>query len=308
MAPEVRESSLERKWQTLFCAVKSKYPVLANVWLSARQSFGQEWLSHIIENVEKVYGSLDKGLNKNHLSLIDGYAEFCNDSLRHQVFFEKFGRYKNTNYQEATRAFYHNAVHMNERYLPGMFISHFIWPQHHYMLENFKNQILPRVGKFQTFFEVGVGCGVYSNTILSDVPECNGVGFDISQHALDYTEIVIQKNGFGHRYKTKNHDISIEYKNKCDFLVCQEVLEHLENPSEFCSWLARMISPGGNAYVTAALNAGHSDHIYLFSEPAQLEEMLRQAGFQPISLFEEFAFGKKQRAKTPSLCGFLCRV
>ena len=66
-----------------------------------------------------------------------------------------------------------------------------------------------------------------------------------------------------------------------------------------------MIKPGGHGYITAALNAAHSDHIFHFRDPLQLEAMLRSAGFQPMSLQEEFAAGLKPREITPSLAGYL---
>jgi len=85
------------------------------------------------------------------------------------------------------------------------------------------------------------------------------------------------------------------------------VLEHLERPGEFCCWLRDLVKPGGHAYITAALNAAHSDHIYLFREPAELEAMLRSAGFQPLHSQEECAPGGKPRRLTPSLSGFFCQ-
>ena len=85
------------------------------------------------------------------------------------------------------------------------------------------------------------------------------------------------------------------------------MLEHLENPAEFCTWLYAMVRPGGHAYITAALNAAHSDHIYLFHTPAELEDMLRAAGFQPLHLQEECAAGFKPRNTTPSLAGYFCQ-
>ena len=36
------------------------------------------------------------------------------------------------------------------------------------------------------------------------------------------------------------------------------------------------------------------------------EEMIRDAGFQPMGLQEEFAAGKKPREITPSLAGYFC--
>ena len=54
----------------------------------------------------------------------------------------------------------------------------------------------------------------------------------------------------------------------------------------------------------SALNAAHSDHIYLFSNTLQLEDMLRAASFVPwrqrVCIFYE------ARNLTPSLAGFYC--
>jgi SAM-dependent methyltransferase len=201
---------------------------------------------------------------------------------------------------------YHNEEHMTRRYLPGMYVSHYVWPQHYHMQRGFHDLLLPRVRKSNLFFEVGVGCGVYSKLTLSALPGVRGVGFDISQFALDYTGWMLGRFGLGGRYHLENRDIRHGFSEQCDFLICQEVLEHLENPGQFCQWLADMVKPGGHAYITAALNAAHSDHIYLFNNPGELEAMVRTAGLQPLHSQEEFAPGWKPRSKTPSLAGFFC--
>jgi cyclopropane fatty-acyl-phospholipid synthase-like methyltransferase len=141
--------------------------------------------------------------------------------------------------------------------------------------------------------------------LLECFPDIRGIGFDISAHSLQFTKDLVGIFGHGDRYTIEERDIRHGYKEQCDFMVCQEVLEHLENPEEFCTWLFNMIKPGGHAYITAALNAAHSDHIFHFRDPLQLEAMLRAAGFQPMSLQEEFAAGYKPREITPSLAGYL---
>ena len=196
---------------------------------------------------------------------------------------------------------------MTRRYLPGMFVSHFVWPQHYLMQRGFQDLLLPRVANSKSFFEVGVGCGVYSKLTLTNLRQTRGVGFDISQFALDYTGWMLNRFGLRERYQLENLDIRHGYHTPCDFLICQEVLEHLENPAEFCCWLANMVRPGGHAAdITAALNAAHSDHIFLFNNPAELEDMLRAAGLQPLHAQEEFAPGFKPRRISPSLAGFFC--
>lgn len=296
----------QEKWQLLCDAMLANYPVLANVWVQAPQRFGPQWCEEAVHGIETAYGEIKSPLGEALIDLIHGYAEFCNDSMRNQVFYEKNGRYRASSYAETARDFYHNEEHMRRRYLPGMFVSHYVWPQHYNMQRGFRSLLLPRVRDSKVFFEVGVGCGVYSMLTLNEFPEVRGVGFDISQFSLDYTGWMLDRFGLMGRYKLENHDISQGYAEQCDFLICQEVLEHLENPAEFCTWLAGMVKPGGHAYITAALNAAHSDHIYLFHEPRELEQMLRDAGLQPMHQQEEFAAGFKPRNISPSLSGFLC--
>jgi 2-polyprenyl-3-methyl-5-hydroxy-6-metoxy-1,4-benzoquinol methylase len=296
----------EKKWEVLCAAIQRRYPVLASVWIQAPRRFGPRWVAECVPNIETAYGAITDELSEQLLEMIDGYAEFCNDAMRNQVYFEKTGRYRASSYADVARDCYHNEEHMTRRYLPGMFVSHFVWPQHYSMQRGFQDLLLPRVRDSRTFFEVGVGCGVYSKLTLAGLPDIRGTGFDISQFSLDYTSWMLNAFGLRDRYALENFDIRNAYHTACDFLICQEVLEHLENPAEFCDWLAKMVRPGGHAYITAALNAAHSDHIYLFRNPAQLEDMVRAAGLQPLHVQEEFAPGNKPRNLTPSLCGFFC--
>jgi len=294
-----------QKYDYICELVEKTYPILAPVWQAARARFGAAWLREFIENIEAVYGTVDVGIEGRLGDALDGYAEFVNDSLRNQSFYEKHRRYKASSYAECVDAYYHNADHMIRCYLPGMYLSHLLWPQHYNMLCGFRENMLRRLERPKLFFEVGVGCGMYSKVLLEYFPEIRGIGFDISPYALKFTKDLVGLFGHESRYAIEQRDIRHGYQEQCDFLVCQEVLEHLENPEEFCRWLFDMIKPGGRAYITAALNAAHSDHIFHFRDPLQLEAMLRAAGFQPMSLQEEFAAGFKPREITPSLAGYL---
>lgn len=294
------------KYQLICQLVRARYPVLASVWELAHERYGENWLQEFIRNIEVVYGEIRPGSEERMQDALDGYAEFCYDSTRNQVFYEKHGHYKASNYEEVKKECYLNEDHMTRCYLPGMYLSHLLWPQHFNMLRGFRGSILPRAAAAGLFFEVGVGCGMYSKVMLESLPGIRGVGFDISQYSLDFTKNIADQFGYGDRYSIVNRDISLGYSEACDFLICQETLEHLENPDEFICWLYDLIKPGGSAYITAALNAAHSDHIYHFRDPLQLEQMLRAVGFQPGTLQEEFAPGSKPRLKTPSLAGYYC--
>ena len=62
-----------------------------------------------------------------------GYAEFANDSMRNQVYYEKHGRYRASSYEQARRDYYLNEEHMTRCYLPGMYLPHLLWPRHNHI-------------------------------------------------------------------------------------------------------------------------------------------------------------------------------
>src|SRR5262245_45580125 len=193
----------EKKYVAICDLLEATYPILAPTWRSAYERFGREWLDQFIANVETIFGPIERGKNESGLmDAIDGYAEFCNDSLRNQSYFEKHGRYKASSYAECLESFYHNEDHMTRCYLPGMWISHYVWPQHYNMLVGFQSGALRRVGRStRLFFEVGVGCGMYSKVVLDHLPDARGVGFDISEHSLNFSKKMADLFGHGSRYK-----------------------------------------------------------------------------------------------------------
>jgi SAM-dependent methyltransferase len=281
---------------------KQKYPNFAVVWEESLNEFGADWESEFNESVRLLFG--DK--MENWGEAIDGYAEFCTDALRSQIYFERNGKYKASSYAEVAEACYHNEDFMLRCYLPGMFLSHYIWPHHHRMLQYFRS-LTPYFKDIKTYAEVGTGCGMYSKEPLMLVPGCQGVGYDISRHALDFTFRVVKAFGAGQRYRTEVRDIIADTPPESDMVICQEVLEHLEDPATFVKCLFKMTAPGGIAYISAAINAGHVDHIYLYRDKEEVAEQLLDAGFEIIDSRAEFAYEGKPLEVTPCHGSFLCR-
>ena len=130
------------------------------------------------------------------------------------------------------------------------------------------------------FAEVGVGTGLYSRIILQDTPDISGAGFDISEHSKAFAENHLRAFGLDARYTIRLEDVRENISgNEFPWLVCVEVLEHLEDPAAFLKTLRKMLAPGGRAFITAALNAADEDHIYLYTDTAQIVEQLTGAGF-----------------------------
>ena len=86
--------------------------------------------------------------------------------------------------------------------------------------------------------------------------------------------------GVANRYHVELRDITAALiEPKADWLVCVEVLEHLDDPVAFLRGLRRNMAPGARAFITAALNAAHTDHIYLYRNSNEVLDQLIEAGF-----------------------------
>ena len=286
--------------------IHKSYPNYASLWDKSREQFGDKWEKEISENIKLVFGGAP---NSRWNEAVDGYAEFCTEALRAQVFFEKTGRYQATSYQEVVKSCYHSADYMEKRYLPGQYLSHSIWPHHQRMLRRFIGTLLPKISnEVALFYEVGVGCGMYSQVTLQCLQQTKGIGYDISDYALDFTMRIIKAHGLDSRYETRNQNIITDpIDDKCDFVISQEVLEHLEDPETFIRGLHTAVRPGGWSYITAAINAAHTDHIYLYRSPEEVRRQIENAGWSVVDAQIECNYPEKPIEKQPTIAGFLSR-
>jgi hypothetical protein len=237
-----------------------------------------------------------------------GYVLFSLDALRSQKYFEDNKRYKASKHAEVKQEYWDNPDFMLTNYLPGMFASYYLWPHHYRLLRHYREEILPRVAEIdpKRFCEVGTGTAVYSRETLHRFPGIRGVGYDISEHSLSFGRRVLTAFGVVDRFAFEQRDIIADPPAPTEYLICQEVLEHLEDPAGFVKGLHRMVEPGGLAYVTAAVTAGHSDHIFLFNSPDEVRAMLDDAGFSVLVERTEVAESANVEALAPRVSCFLC--
>src|SRR5207248_1720568 len=139
---------------------------------------------------------------------------------------------------------------------------HYLWPHHYHQSRFFDMAFVAPLQRQAAvrFAEVGIGTGLYSRRLLQQVPDARGIGFDISPSSQAFTQVHLDAFGLGNRYDVVLRDVVAEPMTPCEWLVCVEVLEHLEDPVAFLRTLRAALLPGGRAFITAALNAPHVDH------------------------------------------------
>lgn len=242
----------------------------------AAAEFGPAWEDDFAAMLQRFYGS-DAAL----LDAVKGYGAFVMDSMRRQKRFEQDLSYPAKTYAEAAAEVYYNDDYMRRQYLPGLLLSHYLWTHHYQQIEYFKGFFLPWLQRQNVteFAEVGVGTGIYSRLALQHLPGLRGVGFDISPLSLEFTAAHVASFGFAGRYQARKQNV-IEEPSAQRFraVVCVEVLEHLEDPVALLKGLKGLCAPDGKLFVTAALNAAHADHIYLYSHPQQVLDQVETAG------------------------------
>jgi SAM-dependent methyltransferase len=272
MATAAQLPGLER----LDACFRATSPVFRDVVARNRDALGPEWCRSLDETVTRLFPG-----DAELAAAVEGYARFALDIVRRTMKFEKERAYPARTYAEVARDVYGDAAYMRTRYLPGLLLSHELWPHHHRQRRFFEEAFVSDLRRAGTgpFYDVGVGTGFYSRVALAGAPEARGIGFDVSPASRDYAEWHVAAFGAGERYRVELRDVLADPPPPVPRVVCVEVLEHLEDPLAFARGLRRLLAPGGKAFVTAAINAPNADHIYLYRSAEEVKAQLVEAGF-----------------------------
>lgn len=260
----------------LDAAFRAGAPMFHDVVTKARAALGPEWERLTSASVERLFPG-----DAELAAAVKGYTRFVLDVLRLQIKFEKTRTYASKTYAQAHEQVYANADYMQSQYLPGLLLSHYLWPHHHRQRNFFETAFLPELRRAgaTSLYDIGVGTGFYSRLALSAVPELTVTGFDISPSSQAFAQWHVAAYGAADRYRVELRDVVAAPPPPTPWLVSVEVLEHLEDPVAFLRGLRALLAPGGKAFITTALNAPNADHIYLYRTAAEVLEQFEQTGF-----------------------------
>jgi len=288
----------------LASTAREETPFFSDIWTRSRNEFNEKWVQEITQAIVQLMG-----YNKIKWRMtLRGYGKFAFESARCQKEFETSERYNLAETDEKRLLCYNDKSYMMKNYLPGLYLSNYLWPHHFKLLTFYRNQILKDLKCPKMFYDIGVGTGLYSKELLSHFPHSIGKGFDISPYSLEFTRNLLNVYCVKHRYKLIHNNINtMKLSNlKADFVICHELLEHLKDPKKMCGILHKITRVGGRSFITAAMNSAHPDHIYLFRDEDEVRTMLVDEGWNILKTCVEYAYESKPKRITPSVVGFYC--
>jgi len=291
--------SLERFKQILF----ERASIFAPTFLKVQAEFGEAWEIEFGDHLEKLFGE-DEAVYEN---AVRGYSKFSLDAMRLQKLFNKKLRYEDGTYEEACAKVYLNEDYMLNQYLPGIFVSHFLWRHHYRQFIYYKQNFLPLLdaSEDKRFYEVGTGTGFYTLQVFRRDPGFRGYGIDISPYSRRFTLNNVKGWGAADSLVQMDLDIIGAELEPLPFIQSIEVLEHLSDPQLFLNNMRRLLKPGGHGFIAAALTAPIPDHIYLYWTPDDVIKQLVAAGFAVDDYREEIAYEGQPGEQVPKVAAFI---
>jgi 2-polyprenyl-3-methyl-5-hydroxy-6-metoxy-1,4-benzoquinol methylase len=209
--------------------------------------------------------------------LAASYELIVADTLREQLHFKRHGRYRYSRYDEVAGSVYLSPEYM-QRYMHGLALTSFLWPNHAAMRRYFAEQLPAEQGG--RYLEIGPGHGFYFMTALRQAvfTDCHGV--DISPTSVALTRALLAGGTFGsfQHWSVEERDfLAAEVSGPYAMVTMGEVLEHVEDPLRFLTRAGEVCARDGRVFITSCINSPALDHIYLFRSIDEVRDLVRNA-------------------------------
>ena len=262
---------------SLIAHILDENPMHKRFILASLQHIEVQELDHLERYLEFCAA---QGLDIGYIA--ESYQTIVEDTFREQIYFMKHQTYRHKSYAEVAADVYHNDEYMN-KYMYGLAISSFLWPNHLDMARHFKRTLpTDRSGKY---LEIGPGHGYYLMNAVEMGAYDHYLGIDISDTSIRQTRAIIEyfapqlSDGF-QLQQADFLDASELETDSFDAIVMGEVLEHVEQPDIFVQRIAELAREDAHIFITTCVNAPALDHIYLWRSTQELEQMIESNGLR----------------------------
>ena len=241
------------------------------------------------EEIDRLAGYLEfclgKGLGLDYLA--ESYLTILGDTLDEQHYFQEHGSYRHSTFAEVAASVYHDRDYM-DRYMYGLAITNFLWPNH-VSMSRFLRRTLPR-RRSGRYLEIGPGHGFLLLSAIGIGSFDDYLAVDLSAASVQQTRTIVEHFHPGAPARVEMQDFLQAddlTPGTFDAIVMGEVLEHVEQPEVFLRRIAELAKDDAYVFVTTCINAPAVDHIYLWRTTDELEEMIAANGLtivEPLRL------------------------
>ena len=217
-----------------------------------------------------------QGLSLTYLAQC--YDLIVKDTLREQLYFQRYKQYRHSTFAEVANSVYFNDVYMRQ-YMHGLAITSWLWPNHREMHRYFLQHIPRKTAGM--YLEIGPGHGIYMMSAMRLTSYMSFEGVDLSPASVALTNDLLESGCFGKftNYTVKQEDFLVKdtSKDTYDAIIMGEVLEHVESPVSFLKKIRALSNDKTFIFITTPINAPAIDHIYLFDSVKSVEDNIAQS-------------------------------
>lgn len=240
------------------------------------------------------------------------YLTIVGDTLDEQEYFAEHKRYRHSTFAEVADHVYHDADYM-ERYMYGLAISTFVWPNH-VEIARFFRATFPR-SRSGRYLEVGPGHGYLLLTAIELGSYDEYIGVDLSATSIAQTGAIVRHFAPDATVQLEQRDFLAPdgfREGSFDAIVMGEVLEHVEDPGSFLRRVRSLAARDAYVFVTTCVNAPAIDHIYLWRSTDELERLITDSGLAivtPLRLpYEGTTLGESAQRQLPINVAYVLRA
>lgn len=211
--------------------------------------------------------------------LLDDFIEMTVETMRLQHQYTRGGAFRSP---DAGPDMYTDEAFMNGRYLNGLYLAQYLWPNHFEKMQFFQESFVPRLAGRTRLMDVGSGHGTFLFEALSLTPQLTATALDISPHSLRLIERLRACWDMpAGRLECRCADFA-DYDERLSFhaAIFSEVVEHLADPAGGLRALAASLDKDAPVFFTTATNAAFYDHTIVFADVGEIEALIRTCGFR----------------------------
>lgn len=259
--------------------IESRYPMMLRGIHESRAAnpfLVDEYFELCLEWIVRAFGT-------NVLAdIAEGYVMFTLEVNRAQLLYEKRGSYEFTSFEEANKHVYQNAAYMRKYYW-GIFAILFFWSHYVELVDFFLNRFVSRLCS-ESIIEIAPGHGLWGLMALNAKQSTKLEGWDISPSSLHLAPRIAEGAGLETRaiYSLGDAMQADRLGQRFGAGISSFMLEHLEDPGGFLMKFGKILNKGSLAYVSLALTAAQTDHIFEFVSEAEAPLLAEAAGFEVV--------------------------